>query len=135
MLAASPAGKSSAESRFPLHALVWHDQPTLLEQALASGQQVGIGDPGGGREGGGRREGTPERPLPSGTVNRQQHPPPEPWRCSGWEARRRRRVGECARRLPVVVLVFPQHVGRAAHGRERVPSEDCGLLFSLLLIN
>ncbi|KAL8198985.1 UNVERIFIED_CONTAM: Ankyrin repeat domain-containing protein 13B [Gekko kuhli] len=39
MLGASPAGKTSAaESRFPLHALVWHDRPALLEQALASGQ-------------------------------------------------------------------------------------------------
>uniref|UniRef100_A0ACB8EDR3 Uncharacterized protein n=1 Tax=Sphaerodactylus townsendi TaxID=933632 RepID=A0ACB8EDR3_9SAUR len=38
MLAASLAGQPSAESRFPLHAFVWHDQPALLEQALDSGQ-------------------------------------------------------------------------------------------------
>ncbi|XP_058019946.1 ankyrin repeat domain-containing protein 13B isoform X1 [Ahaetulla prasina] len=42
MLAASPRASKGAESRYPLHALVWHDRPAELERMLSGGEQVDV---------------------------------------------------------------------------------------------
>ncbi|CAI5794684.1 repeat domain-containing 13B [Podarcis lilfordi] len=42
MLAASPGARKGAEAGYPLHSLVWHNQPRELEAELSSEQQVDI---------------------------------------------------------------------------------------------